>query len=256
MSTFVAEVTSMHSRRELFTAGLGSLVVLGSPSLLAARERQQGDSREFANGWKTAGLSAAVMHGTAAAFSQVIAAGPSVSDQHLAVADHAWHVMAAHLDELDFMTATDRLLDERGSQLVAGPPSDELLASVRQVLGENHVDIPASRLRSMLTTTPERVSAAVDWLRARGSREVCFSEIQFGPDFVAALREHSVSASGVHAQDWSTACGVLQIMVDILGIIAGLDALGCLVGIVPYCVAAAIFTVAAIALELLHDWVC
>src|SRR5258706_10857462 len=120
MSTFVAEVTSMHSRRELFTVGFGSLVVLGSPSLLTARERQQGDSREFANRWKSAGMSKAVMNGTAAALSKVISDGRDVTNEHLAVADHAWHVMATHLDEIDFMTATDQLLEERGSHLVAG----------------------------------------------------------------------------------------------------------------------------------------
>jgi hypothetical protein len=82
------------------------------------------------------------MRGTAAALSEVIAAGAHVSDEHLAVADHAWHVMAAHLDELDFMTATDRWLDERGSQLLAGAPSDELATSIRQALSESRVDIP------------------------------------------------------------------------------------------------------------------
>lgn len=246
----------MHNRRELFAVGFGSLVALGSPSLLTARERQQGDSREFANSWKSAGLSPAVMHGTAAALSQVIAAGPSVNDEALAVADHAWHVMAAHLDELGFMTATDRLFEEQGGQLVSGPPSDELVASIRQVLGENRVDIPSDRLRTMLTTTPERAQAAIDWLRARGSREVCFNEIQFSPSFVAALREHRVSASGVRAEDASTPCGLMQIMVDIIAIIAGAYGIGCLFGIAPFCAAAAIFGLAAIAMELWHDIVC
>lgn len=246
----------MHSRRELFAAGFGSLAVLSSPSLLTARERQQVDPREFANSWKSAGMSKAVVNGTAAALSKVIGDGPDVTDEHLAVADHAWHVMAAHLDELDFMAATDRLIDERGSQLVAGPPSDELVASIRHALGENQVDIPATRLRAMLTTTPERVARAVDWLRARGSREVFFSEIQFGPAFVAALRQNRVSASGVRAQDWSSPCGVLQIMVDVIVVIAGAYGLGCLFGIVPFCVAAVIFGIAAAALELLHDFVC
>jgi hypothetical protein len=111
----------------------------------------------------------------------------------------------------------------------------------------------------MLTTTPERVSAAVDWLRARGSREVFFSDIQFGPTFVAALREHRVSAAGVHAQDWTTPCGVMQIVVDVLGIIAGAYGIGCaLTGgtIVAFCAAALVFGLAAVTLELVHDWYC
>lgn len=40
----------MLNRRELLTSGLGSIVILGSSPLPTARERQQGDSHDLAEG--------------------------------------------------------------------------------------------------------------------------------------------------------------------------------------------------------------
>jgi acetolactate synthase small subunit len=248
----------MHSRRELLATGLGSIVVLGSPSFVAARERQQPDSHDFAAGWNSSRMSPAVMRATAAALAQVISAGANVTNEQLAVADHSWHVLVAHLDEMDFMTATDKLLRERDDVLVSGPPSEETVSSVSQLLVENNVDISTDRLRSMLTTTPERVSAAVDRVRRHGIRETMLS-IRFDPNSVAAMRQHRVAAAGPHALDAGSPCGVLQLMVDIIAITGAAWLVGCaatLGACIPCCVGGAILELAALVLEGLHDFLC
>ncbi len=167
--------------------------------------------------------------------------------------------MAAHLDELDFMTATDKLLSEQGDLLVAGPPSEEMVTSVQRLLNENKVDIPADRIRSMLTTTPERVSAALDRLRQRGCREIMLNEIRLDPDSVAAMRQHRVTAAGAHALDGGSPCGLLQIMVDTIAIVGDAWLVGCAVTLgacVPCCVGGALLELGALVLEGLHDVFC
>jgi len=250
------------TRRLFLGTSLGG-VGIAAFNPLDSRAEQGATCSNGPQGWSESRLSKAVLDGAIPDLSQALdrTRDGSLRSDDLRVAASSARLLFAHYDEIGLTVALQRQLEECKNNPSAQFVTLDQERTFRDMLTRRAIRLSEAEVHKMFSMPPDRKDRALEKALQIGLQQIHAAA-------VSALDRRAASMRPISGTRWEkrgslfrvaftdSDCEEFQLIIDTIGIVAGLNGIGCLVGCVACCGIAAGAVLIMELLQYVHDLLC